>query len=95
MQMLPNDTELYRRVYEIAHYVWDPIGVSEIPEASNEYNSYLTALFGRVKSGDFDALVEYMKWVETERMGLDFDADKAKRAAKAMIAWKHYIEESD
>ena len=92
-QMLPGDDELYRRVYEIAHYVWDPIGISEIPEANNEYNSYMMALFGRAKSGDADALVEYMQWVETEQLGLAFDADKAKRAAKAMIAWKRYIEE--
>ncbi len=92
--MLSNDSELYRRVYEIAHYIWDPIGISEIPEAYDEYNSYLTALFGRAKTGNIDAIVEYMKWAETENMGLSFNKEKAEQAAKAMVAWKQYIDEN-
>jgi hypothetical protein len=42
--LLPSDEELYRRVYEIAHYLWDPIGIAEHPEAHDEYQGYLTAL---------------------------------------------------
>lgn len=91
--LLPSDEELYRRVSEIAHYLWDPIGISEHPEAHDEYSGYLTALFGRAKTGDVGAIVQYMKWAETEHMGLSFNRDKAEKAAKAMVAWKHFIEE--
>ena len=93
-KMLPNDSELYRRVYEVAHYLWDPIGISEIPEAYDEYKGYMMALFGRAKAGDVDALVEFMKWAEVENMGISFDKEKAERAAKAMVAWKKYIDEN-
>jgi hypothetical protein len=91
--LLPSDEELYRRVYEIAHYLWDPIGIAEHPEAHDEYQGYLTALFGRTKTGDVGAIVEYMKWVETERMGLTFNRENAERAAKAMVAWMHFIDD--
>jgi hypothetical protein len=50
-------------------------------------------LFGRTKTGDVGAIVEYMKWVETERMGLTFNRENAERAAKAMVAWMHFIDD--
>ena len=34
------DEELYRRVDEVLHYLWDPIGVAGIPEARDEYYGY-------------------------------------------------------
>lgn len=92
-RMPPEDSELYRRIYEIAHYMWDPVGVSDVPEAHDEYNSYLTALFRRTKVGDVAGIVEYMKVIETEHMGLSFDEKTAVKAAEAMVAWKDYIEE--
>lgn len=48
---LPPDAELYRRVYEVAHYLWDPIGVSEHPEGHDEYGAYLNDLYGRARAG--------------------------------------------
>ena len=92
-KLLPGDRELYRRVCEIAHYVWDPIGVSDIPEAHDEYNSYTWALFGRAKTGDVSQVMEYMKWAATENMGLSFDKERAEKAAQAMISWKDFIDE--
>ena len=92
MEMMPGDKELFRRVDEIVHYVWDPIGISGSPYARNEYDSYLTAIFGRVKAGDIDAIVEYMKWIAGDHMGLHFDEDKARKAAERMLEWKEVIE---
>jgi hypothetical protein len=53
---------------------------------------YLTAIFGRVKAGDADEIIEYMKWVATEPMGLSFDKARAKQAADAMLEWKRVID---
>jgi hypothetical protein len=92
LEMMPGDKELYRRVDEIVHYVWDPIGISGSPHARNEYDSYLTAIFGRVKAGDIDAIVEYMKWIAGDHMGLIFDEEKARKAAERMLEWKDFIE---
>ena len=92
-KLLPSDKELYQRVCEIAHYMWDPIGVSDIPQAHDEYNSYVWALFERAKTGDIAQIMEYMKWAETENMGLSFNKDGAEKAAQAMVAWKEFIDE--
>ena len=41
----PDQMELYRRVDEVLHYLWDPIGVAGAPEARDEYYSYLPHVF--------------------------------------------------
>lgn len=92
MEMMPGDNELFRRVDEVTHYIWDPIGVSGIPQARDEYNSYLTAIFGRVKSGDVEAIVECMQQFAENNMGLGFDEKKARKAAERMLEWKDFIE---
>jgi len=93
-KMLPSDAELYRRIEEIVHYIWDPIGISGIPQARDEYNSYMTAIFGRVKVGKEKDIVEFMRWVASENMGLSFDEEKAKEAVKVMLEWKEFISEN-
>lgn len=93
-KMLPKDDELYRRVDEIVHYVWDPIGVSSIPQARDEYYGYLAGMYGRVQAGDLEGIIEFMKWVASENMGLSFDEEKAVEAAQAMLAWKKFINEN-
>lgn len=92
-KLLPSDKELYRKICEIAHYIWDPIGISDIPQAHDEYNSYTWALFGQAKTGDVNQILRYMEWVETEKMGLSFNKDNAQKAAQAMIEWKDLIDE--
>lgn len=47
---------------------------------------------GRVKAGDIDAIVEYMKWIAGDRKGLTFDEEKASKAAGRMLEWKDFIE---
>lgn len=44
--------ELDKRIDEVLFYVWDPIGVSDIPEARGEYSSYtMTILKYAVEEG--------------------------------------------
>ena len=89
--MSPADKELYRRIDEVAHYHWDPIGVSNTAYARDEYQSYVPKIFGHVKAGDFSAILEYMKWVVTDRMEISFDEERAKQAAMLMLEWKKVI----
>jgi len=76
-KLQPKDAELFRRIDEVVHYLWDPIGISEHPEARDEYHSYLTAIYGNVKAENLDGLNEYMKWA-TENMGLQFNKDESR-----------------
>jgi hypothetical protein len=45
-----------------------------------------------VKGGDLEGIVEYMKWVVTERMGMIFDETRARKAAERMLEWKDAVE---
>lgn len=50
---------------------WDPIGVGEISEAQDEYDSYVGAIYkmliARKKKNE---IFDYLWWLETEHMGL-------------------------
>ena len=50
---------------------WDPIGVRGIPQAADEYDSYIMPIYGILRSSHApqDALLDYMRWM-TEHMGL-------------------------
>ena len=91
--LMPKDNELYQRIDEVVHYIWDPIGISEAPQARDEYHSYLPAIFSRVKAGKVDDIVEYMRWAVEENMGLSFDAEKAEKVAGVLLEWKRVIDE--
>ncbi len=43
------ENELYQRVDEVLHYLWDPIGVSDVPGARDEYHSYVPQVFSLLK----------------------------------------------
>ena len=47
---LSKQDEVFRaRVDEVLHYLWDPIGVSGVPAARDEYESYAGVVFSMVK----------------------------------------------
>lgn len=50
---------------------WDPIGVSDIPEAADEYDGYLGPVY-RILAGtrSEEELVEFLFRAETRTMGL-------------------------
>jgi hypothetical protein len=43
------DQELFKRVDEVLHYFWDPIGVKKVPQARDEYVGYVPKIFGLVR----------------------------------------------
>jgi hypothetical protein len=51
--------------------VWDPIGVSDEPNAQDEYDGYIGRAFELlVKGGSDEEIIEHLLWA-TERMGMD------------------------
>jgi hypothetical protein len=54
---------------------WDPIGVRDVPEAQDEYDSYLGQIGARLRQGsDAEGIASYLDWAEFEHMGLDATA---------------------
>jgi hypothetical protein len=56
---------------EILLHDWDPIGISEFPEASDEYDSYLGLIFKSIHEGVTEQnLANQLSEIETNQMGL-------------------------
>jgi hypothetical protein len=77
------------RVREILFREWDPIGVSGILEASNEYDSYADAAYVMLmEGGSASTIASYLLKVATEHMGLADHgglAEKSDHVAKLLV----------
>jgi hypothetical protein len=86
------DDELYRRVDEVLHYLWDPIGVSDIPEARDEYYDYVPNVLSLLRAeAGVDRIAAYLVDVETDRMGLGGNKERAEDAAEILVKWKDLL----
>ncbi|TWC77151.1 hypothetical protein FB593_11813 [Rhizobium sp. SJZ105] len=68
---------------------WDPIGVSDIPEAQDEYDAYADTVFGMLanQTASVDAIAQYLFRIATEHMGLSHPelTERCDKAAKAIV----------
>jgi hypothetical protein len=61
---------------------WDPIGVSDVPEAQDEYDSYVGAVYRLLASGaSVLAIAQHLARVEHDAMGLSTSADQLMNVA--------------
>ncbi len=75
-KLIGQDLELYRRVDEVLFYLWDPIGVSEAPEARDEYYTYVPQVFSMVQSNtSANEIADYLQNIAREAMGLRVSAE--------------------
>ena len=84
--------EVSRRVGEIMHYLWDPIGVARAPEARDEYDGYLPDVIAILsRGGNAEELAAYLTQVETQRMGLsDTSETHARNYEIAGLLGRHF-----
>lgn len=81
--------ELYLRVDEVLHYLWDPIGVSGIPSARDEYQSYVPQVFALLnENANNEKISGYLNEVVTKRMGLRENADATLQVVAVLQEWK-------
>ena len=86
--------ELYRRIDEITHYIWDPIGVAGEPNARDEYFDYLPEIYNIVERGDEAQLAEYLDKLARVTMGLSIiSTERTQEAITAMFAWKDQFDD--
>jgi hypothetical protein len=93
-RLSPKDNALYQAVDEVLHYVWDPIGVRDCPQARDEYHSYLPQVFGLVRNGaSSKEIAIYLGKVTTGSMGLRENSEHDSNVATILINWKEAIDE--
>jgi hypothetical protein len=82
----------YGAVREILLRQWDPIGVSDVPEAQDEYDGYVYKIYGMIARNEpRQRLVEHLWEIETSRMGLIGDRKRAEEIADRLIGLRGEI----
>jgi hypothetical protein len=77
---------IYVEIYNILLHDWDPIGVSDVPQAQDEYDAYLGKVAASVLSNaDAETIAEQLLAIETERMGLRGNRERALKAASLLV----------
>ena len=93
-KLSPFEKELYQRTDEVMHYVWDPIGVAGIPQARDEYNSYLPQVFSMLMERKSEnEIAAYLTRIEDDRMGLTPGPEKAAQVASVLTDWCEALRE--
>ena len=88
----PEDMELYRRTDEVLHYLWDPCGISDAPQARDEYYSYLPSVYSLLHQGANAAkIAAFLTEIEGKHMGLSGNIDRSQRIAETLVGWRDYI----
>jgi hypothetical protein len=68
---------------------WDPIGVSDIPEAADEYDAYLGGIYDLIaRGGNAEEPGSYLRAIEVERMELETSDSRRTRAAASLLQLK-------
>jgi len=90
----PKDEELYRRVDEVLHYIWDPIGVSGAPQARDEYYSYLPGVFKLLKDkAATDIIAQHLTDIVVNRMGLRGATEDVLEVVSVLQDWQETLDE--
>ena len=80
--------QIQREIADILLKDWDPIGIQEFPEASDEYDSYVGQVYRMIASGaEAVTIAQHLKTIEVSLMGLGAsDPDRTLAVAQKLIA---------
>ncbi len=86
--------QLLLRINEVLHYIWDPIGISDTPEARDEYDSYASNVWQAVLEGKPEnEISEMLTTITTKLMGLEPRREHDVVVANIVIDWARYLKE--
>jgi len=85
-ERLQHARDYHAAIREVLMRQWDPIGVAGIPEAADEYDSYIGQLYGLlVRREPLHKMVDFLWWVETQHMGLAGNRRKTEVVAERLL----------
>ncbi len=65
---------------------WDPISVADVPQAQDDYDSYISQIHGLlVRREPRYKMVDFLWWAETEHMGLYGNRQRTERVADLLL----------
>ena len=73
-------------IREVLLREWDPIGVGDIPEAQDEYDSYVGQVHGLLlRREPLYKMVDFLWWAETDHMGLCGNRRRTEQVAERLL----------
>ncbi len=83
------ERDLRRRISEVLHYIWDPIGVRGEPRARDEYDSYVAGVYALLESGSgADQIAAHLDRIASQRMCLRSNMEHCHDTARKLLDWK-------
>lgn len=71
---------------------WDPIGVKDVPEAQDEYDSYISGVYHRlIHRVPKHELFDYLWEVENDHMGLYGNRSRTETVIEKLVALNEKI----
>ena len=65
---------------------WDPIGIRDVEECYDEYDSYIPSILSLMDSGaQIDELAQFLDQVVSEQMGLESNLAHSKSVAALLL----------
>jgi len=86
MGLSPEQKKLYKEIDEILWNDWDPIGVNDIEDARDEYQSYTDTIFGlKIHGASKEIIARKLLSIETEMMGFWGGEEKCSIVAEKIM----------
>lgn len=93
-KLTPAEKELYQRVDEVLHYIWDPLAVADVPAARDEYQSYVPKVFQLLqRNAPAKEIADYLVSTALETIGLSGHAEHQKRAGEVVEILENWRDE--
>jgi hypothetical protein len=78
--------DYHRGIRRVLLHDWDPIGVADVPQAQDEYDSYVPELYSLlIRREPRHKLVDFLWWAETEHMGLCGNRRRTEQVADRLL----------
>ena len=86
MKMTNDQKKLYQIIDEILWKNWDPIGVNDIEDVRDEYQSYTPHIFSlTIQGADKIKIAEHLYKIETITMGMTGNKKHCEEIAQKII----------
>ena len=77
---------VYKIIDEILWNEWDPLGVNDMEEARDEYQSYTPQVFSlKLNNRDKETIAQHLLKIEKERMDLPGNIEKCRKVAEKIV----------
>lgn len=85
----PSVKHVWREIHDVLINIWDPIGVSDIEAAQDEYDSYIGKIYALLNDSACESTLERHLWfIEDVNMGLSCSKERRKAAVQALLKIK-------